>query len=298
MSGILYFGGHSYEVIKAPLNWSDANSNAVANGGYLAEISSKGENAAIFKFLQQDMKSWPQHYVAPDGGNAEYVWIGGNDIATEGKWVWSDGSKVTYTNWGYGGEPDNFHDQDGMAFGLDDWPSPGGGLGKAGQWNDVAVNNGLYSLIEADQLLGTSGKDEITGTNKANIFFGSGGNDTLKGLGGSDHIQGGNGADSLFGGSGADFFVYEFGSESTSAVSDTIHDFSQKQHDRIDLSDLIKSQFEFVGTKAFSDHVPEVRYEIAHASTTVFIDTDGNGKANMVIHLEGAIHLQAADFLL
>ena len=26
--------------------------------------------------------------IAPDGGGASYLWIGGNDITTEGKWVW------------------------------------------------------------------------------------------------------------------------------------------------------------------------------------------------------------------
>ena len=40
------------------------------------------------------------------------VWIGLNDITTEGSFVWSDGSSVTHTKW-TSGEPNNeFNIQD------------------------------------------------------------------------------------------------------------------------------------------------------------------------------------------
>jgi Ca2+-binding RTX toxin-like protein len=185
-----------------------------------------------------------------------------------------------------------------MALGLEAWPWPDGGYGKAGQWNDVDITNGLYSLIEADELLGTSGKDKISGTNKGDVFFGGGGNDILKGLGGMDRIQGGQGADSLFGGTGADYFVYKFANESTSTFSDVIRDFSQSEHDKIDLSSVIKGQLEFIGTKGYSEHTAQVRYAIAQGETSVYVDTDGNGKSDMVVHLDGVLHLRASDFLL
>ena len=38
-------------------------------------------------------------------------WINFNDQASEGSWVWSDGSPVTYTNW-LSGQPDNSGNED------------------------------------------------------------------------------------------------------------------------------------------------------------------------------------------
>ena len=48
--------------------------------------------------------------------NGQSTRIGLNDQKTEGTYVWSDGSAVSYMNWG-GGEPNNFGgDEDCSAF--------------------------------------------------------------------------------------------------------------------------------------------------------------------------------------
>jgi hypothetical protein len=154
------FDGHTYEVITSGLTWTDASTaaqNRAIDGeaGNLARIDSEEENDEIFSQLSNNID--PSDFgntSAPDGGGASYVWIGANDIQTEGEWIWVDngaqfwqgdntGSAVDglYNNWG--DEPDDFNGQDAAGIALNDWP-----LGVASQWNDVDTDNALYYIIE------------------------------------------------------------------------------------------------------------------------------------------------------
>jgi len=56
--------------------------------------------------------------------------------------------------------------------------------------------------------------------------------------------------------------------------------------------------FSFIGTGAFSGTAGQLRYEIAGDATTVSADVDGDSTADLVVHLTGAITLQASDFML
>lgn len=152
------YNGNTYEIVKENKNWVDAAACAVSRGGFLTEIDSQTEQDAIFTSVNAAGIT-SSNTVAPDGGGASYLWIGGNDLATEGKWSWdgnNDGSATQfwqgtssgsvvgglYNNWG--NEPDDFGSgQDGLGFAFTDWP-----LGVAGQWNDVDHTNTLYYIIE------------------------------------------------------------------------------------------------------------------------------------------------------
>ena len=91
---------------------------------------------------------------AADGGGAKYVWLGATDQVTEGTWIWANNAQMSYSKWGsgsLGSEPDNFNNQDGLALGLENWPSGsanGAGYGDAGYWNDVDVSNRLFFVVE------------------------------------------------------------------------------------------------------------------------------------------------------
>ncbi len=174
------YNGHTYEVIKENKSWTVAAACAKTRGGYLAHIDSAAENTEIFNQLSNSAGITLSDTSTSNGGNASYVWIGGNDITTEGTWIWdgdNDGTSTTqfwsgnatgssvgglYENWGYSTlyssqfEPDNSGgNQDGLAIGLNDWPNPGGGFGRAGEWNDILTTETLYYIVEHDQILST-----------------------------------------------------------------------------------------------------------------------------------------------
>lgn len=150
-------GGIKYEIIKEKLNWVNAAACAVTRGGKLAEINSQAEQDTLFNRINKAGIT-ASNTIAPDGGGASYLWIGGNDLSTEGKWIWdgdntgtfaqfwqgtASGSPVggLYNNWG--NEPDDYNGQDALGFAFTNWP-----LGVAGEWNDLKETNLLYYIIE------------------------------------------------------------------------------------------------------------------------------------------------------
>jgi hypothetical protein len=81
--------GHCYVAYRALVTWAVARETCQNMGGHLAVITSPAENELI------------------QGLTAEVDnWIGGNDIAVEGAWVWLNGEPLIYTNWRTG-EPNN-----------------------------------------------------------------------------------------------------------------------------------------------------------------------------------------------
>ncbi len=151
------YNAKNYTIVKDGKNWADALLCAYELGGHLAIIDSQEEQDAIWTGIQ-NANITNSNTVAPDGGNASYLWIGGNDLVEEGNWVWIDENGSTtqfwqgistgnsvdglYNNWG--DEPDDYlGQQDGLGLALTDWP-----LGFAGEWNDLNVANLLYYIIE------------------------------------------------------------------------------------------------------------------------------------------------------
>ena len=137
--------------------------NVGGQPGYLARIDDAAENARIFQSVNDNQGSLTN--VSPDGGDGRYVWIGANDRATEGSWLWQDNSAVfwnggpngaaaggLYNNWaslgGFGQtEPDNFpanpDGQDAAGMSVNGYP-----LGSAGQWNDISDQNIMPFVVE------------------------------------------------------------------------------------------------------------------------------------------------------
>lgn len=150
------FNGHSYQLITTPKSWSEAEEYAASIGGRLLVINSFQENVYIEKL----MSNYGQ--VAPDGGGAEYHWLGASDSINENNWAWADGSTLETSKisgrafWGDGAghgiggsEPDNFNNQDCLAMAVTAWPAANPGFyGAAGQWNDIDCDNSLNFIVE------------------------------------------------------------------------------------------------------------------------------------------------------
>ena len=206
--GTYYYAGHTYQIVKTAMTWAAARAWAEGQGGHLAYITSSAENQALVSMTQltTGLELAP---AAADGGGARYLWLGGSDADVEGTWRWGDGTLVTsgYSNWGAGAlgvEPDDYGGaQDAMAFGLQSWPQPSGGIGTAFKWNDVNPANSLYFVVEWDYIRGTSGADSISQTGAATVY-GLEGNDVISLVQGSNFLRGEAGDDSVWGGSGFD----------------------------------------------------------------------------------------------
>jgi Ca2+-binding RTX toxin-like protein len=206
--GTYYYAGHTYQIVKTAMTWAAAKAWAESQGGHLAYVTSATENQALVSMVQltTGLDLAPS---AADGGGARYLWLGGSDADVEGTWRWGDGTLVTsgYSNWGAGAlgvEPDNYGGvQDSMAFGLQSWPQPSGGIGTAFKWNDINPTNSLYFVVEWDHIRGTTGADNISQTGNATVY-GLEGNDIISLAQGSNYLRGDAGDDSVFGGSGFD----------------------------------------------------------------------------------------------
>ena len=122
--GWTYYGSHCYTATQGSSNLAGAQADAASRGGYLASIGSAAENAFV----------WTTFVSLP--GNS--FWIGLNDIASEGTYVWDSGEPLVYTNW-YPGEPNNSNNEDAVHM----IPN-----GPGGMWNDNNVNAAFYGVIE------------------------------------------------------------------------------------------------------------------------------------------------------
>jgi len=89
--------GHSYQRFDVANTWSQAKDACVSQGGYLATITSQAENDWVWSKFGVS----PAYYAGILG-----FWLGGNDAATEGQWMWVTGESWSYSNWDTG-QPDN-----------------------------------------------------------------------------------------------------------------------------------------------------------------------------------------------
>jgi hypothetical protein len=121
-----YYDGDTYLYCTSGLAWTDAEASCASFGYHLLTIDDRAENI------------WNDN--TADAYSTGKWWMGLNDIASEGTWVWSDGTPLSYTNW-HSGEPND-----------------GGGNEDCGQlnrftdetWNDEPCSSAFAYICELD----------------------------------------------------------------------------------------------------------------------------------------------------
>ena len=118
-SGYSEWNGNCYVLISVYRSWQDASADCQARGGgWLATITSDAEQNFLFSICTQ-------------------CWIGYNDLASEGTFVWQVGGNG-YTKWGPG-EPNDVGGED-CAYGI------------AGLWNDAPCSTSLPYFCQTCQI--------------------------------------------------------------------------------------------------------------------------------------------------
>ncbi len=110
------YGAHYYYLSDNAINATTAASYASNLGGHLVTINTQGENDWI-------------------NGKVDEVWIGYNDAASEGNFVWITGESIGYTNW-ISGQPDDYYGEDYTV------------MTSNGYWNDLNVSATRRYVVE------------------------------------------------------------------------------------------------------------------------------------------------------
>jgi Ca2+-binding RTX toxin-like protein len=171
----------------------------------------------------------------------------------------------------------------------------------ASQGTDTVQASVSYSIASdpAVERLILTGSANIDGTANrgANILTGNSSANSLNAGAGNDVITGGKGVDKLYGGAGADDFVFGAGDTgSTRKTADTVYDFNRTENDHLDLAAIDANSkthrdesFNFISKADFSHVAGQLRYEQISGDTWIYGDTDGNGKADVYLHLVGVV---------
>jgi len=121
--------GHFYYLLNRSL-WTEAETEAQSLGGHLATINNTAENQWVFDTFTP--------LVVGEIPDCPCLWIGYNDVAQEGAFVWTSGKTPGFENWSpY--EPNNGGGPPGESY-VYLW---GPGHTNPGRWNDAQVYGGV-----------------------------------------------------------------------------------------------------------------------------------------------------------
>ncbi len=167
--------------------------------------------------------------------------------------------------------------------------------------NGLGGNDKISGLGGNDDLYGGAGNDDLYGGNGDDDLVGASGDDDLVGGAGADYLIGGAGFDFLSGGAGADVFDFDLASDSAvGSRRDVISDFRSSENDVVDLRSIDANElvggnqnFSPIGGSAFHGKAGELQFKNGLISG----DTDGDGRADFQIKMNGVTKMHAYDFI-
>jgi hypothetical protein len=133
--GTVYTGnGHSYEAVNKTMSWTDARRSCEERGGYLATITSSGEQTFIENLLARE-------------GDKSVYWLGGY-CGNDRKFQWVTGERFEYANW-MPGQPDNAgRVEDKLE--ITRVAAPYTSNSRPGDWNDTPTNTNILKKDRYD----------------------------------------------------------------------------------------------------------------------------------------------------
>ncbi|MDB5472649.1 MAG: Hemolysin-type calcium-binding region [Caulobacter sp.] len=160
-----------------------------------------------------------------------------------------------------------------------------------------ALANSVIGNGGSNVLHGGAGIDTVSGMAGHDTLYGDAGIDTLLGGDGNDRLIGGFDADKLTGGLGADAFVFIADDVRLSGLGgladrDAIYDLTFAEGDildlsRIDANTLLDGDQAFSFAAKFTKVAGQATLKFASGITTLELDSDGDGKADLRIALTG-----------
>jgi hypothetical protein len=162
--------GHFYALLS-PATWTWSERAAVALGGHLSAIANSAE------------QDWVYNNFSTYNGTNRLLWIGFNDVATEGRFTWTSGEPVLFSNWAPG-EPNNVNNEDFTAIYEPGHPN-------ASRWNDFGERitsgnlpiNGVIELIppQGPPRINSQPRDVMANTgSRVSFVVGANGSPTLR----------------------------------------------------------------------------------------------------------------------
>jgi glucose/arabinose dehydrogenase len=115
------YNGSNYKLTAAAQTWEQAETEAIAQGGHLVTINDQAEQ----NWLRQTF-------------GQEQLWIGINDRAVEGQFVWASGENSAFRDWAPG-EPNSFGGK--QDYGVLNFNA-------TGQWDDESATRQFRGMIE------------------------------------------------------------------------------------------------------------------------------------------------------
>ncbi len=126
--------GNQY-FLTPEMSWQEAQDLATKMGGNLVTINDEKENQWLI-----------ETFITPD---TNFLWIGINDQAVEGEFVWVSTEKTTYLHWAEG-EPNNNPQQGGEHFGvINGFSNPFNR--PVGTWSDAPAHAKLRGIVELEK---------------------------------------------------------------------------------------------------------------------------------------------------